>query len=392
MSLEDFLQKNKIQLHDLEYILNFLNKEGISPQLAMRRIKLFEKIQDKMEKENTSDKVQELSTELDMLSKVVEELQNEKEILAKEKDELSKAIEDSRLQQDLFNAEREELKQQMNMLMDSMGALSCDDEEVDSGLIKSENQELKRKIGVMTAGCQTIIDKMGSLEANTPALKDFCGKLKASLETVREGREIPKDTPFEVPKFDTAPKALKVVETPFEDTTEEQTEEEDAVTISADQIKFVKKVPAPLPKEEDIPTKEESKPISKRPVIQERLFVEPEELEESKKEESKKEEPKKEEPKPKKVDVNVSPVKESKSELPAKKVKILNLFLDYVAQADSDETFKIRVSAICDMDEAYIELGGLAMSQIYSYQTKSLKEKKEFDRLLKSWMENGLPS
>ena len=43
------------------------------------------------------------------------------------------------------------------------------------------------------------------------------------------------------------------------------------------------------------------------------------------------------------------------------------------------------------MDEAYIELGGLAMSQIYAYQTQSLKKKKEFERLITSWIENGLP-
>ena len=42
-SLEDMLKKYAIQLHDLEYILSFMQKESISPQLAMRRIKLFEK-------------------------------------------------------------------------------------------------------------------------------------------------------------------------------------------------------------------------------------------------------------------------------------------------------------------------------------------------------------
>ena len=67
------------------------------------------------------------------------------------------------------------------------------------------------------------------------------------------------------------------------------------------------------------------------------------------------------------------------------------MFISYAQQADSDENWKARISAICDMDEAYVELGGLAMSQIYAYQTQSIKKKKEFERLLNSWMENGLP-
>ncbi|GAH71715.1 unnamed protein product, partial [marine sediment metagenome] len=69
-SLEDMLKKYAIQIHDLEYILNFMQKESISPQLAMRRIKLFEKLQEKMSQTHSDDKVKELTSELDHLSKL----------------------------------------------------------------------------------------------------------------------------------------------------------------------------------------------------------------------------------------------------------------------------------------------------------------------------------
>ena len=78
ISIEEFLKKYSIQPHDLEYILNFMQKENISPQLAMRRIKLFEKLQENMSKTQSDEKVRELTTELDQLSKLVEDLQKEK--------------------------------------------------------------------------------------------------------------------------------------------------------------------------------------------------------------------------------------------------------------------------------------------------------------------------
>jgi len=120
-TLEELFAKYNIQLMDLEYILSFMKKENISPQLAMRRIKLFEKLQEKISQVQSDEKVQELTSELDHLSKIVEELQEEKDKLQEEKIQLDKAIEDSKLQQDLYDGEREELKMQMSALLDSVG-------------------------------------------------------------------------------------------------------------------------------------------------------------------------------------------------------------------------------------------------------------------------------
>jgi len=411
-SIDDLFKKYNIQPHDLEYILNFMQKESITPQLAMRRIKLFEKLQEKMEQAQSDDKVKELTMELDHLSKVVEELQADRDALQEEKANLDKEIEETKLQQDLYNAEREELKIQMHALMDSIETIEHEAEEGEEKLA-DENQELKRKLSVMTAGCQTLKDKMLKVGSENPSLHSLVQDIERGLIAVIDGKQLPTDIGFAVPSELIASPAQTAISTPVQ--VETSKVEETTETISPDQIQFV--TPSTLKE-----TKVESKPVeiektevkevaptptepttSTRPIIKEKLFAEPEEMEEAIKEEAPPPEPvptpevkAKPKPKPapveeeKKVDVTKKPVPDGTTVSP-KIEKILNLFISYARQADTDENWKARIAAICDMDEAYIELGGLAMSQIYAYQTQTIKKKKEFERLLTSWIENGLP-
>ncbi len=418
-SLEDILKKYGLQIHDLEYILNFMQKESISPQLAMRRIKLFEKLQEKMSQTQSDDKVKELTSELDHLSKLVEELQTEKA-------ELDKEIEDTRLEQDLFNAEREELKLQMHALMGSIESIESEAEE-EEGKLDEENQGLKKKISMMTAGCQTVKDRILEIASENSSLHSLAQGLEASLNIIMEGKQIPNELGISVPKEMLAKSPIKRSEPKVESVSSSATVTE---TISPDQVKFVVQSPVsestpPSQSAETTPAtvtptsktispspievKESSSSVLRKPVIKEKLFAEPDEIEksvstpakesqspppsrskiESKPEPKPRPEPIEEE-KPKKISVSSKPVPEG-NQVSAKIEKILRLFISYAEQADTDENWKARISAICDMDEAYIELGGLAMSQIYSYQTQTLKKRKEFQRLLNSWIENGLP-
>ena len=409
-SLDELLKKFNIQSHDLEYILNFMQKEGISPQLAMRRIKLFEKLQEKMSQTQSDEKVKELTTELDHLSKLVEDLQ-------KEKADLDKEIEDTRLQQDLFNAEREELKMQMHALMGSIDAIESEAGEGEEALA-AENQELKKKLEVMTAGCQTLRAKVLKISYESPSLSPLIESIDKSLGAVISAKQIPTDTEFSVPKELIASRQLS---TPVSSKPAEV--KSTAETISPDQIqvstapKIVEKPSSAARISTPASVKPESQPkpiqtdTSSKPIIKENIFAEPEEIKEPvsvPKPESRpppeekpvhipveKTEPldrteHKPKPKPTKIDTRAKPSTDDSIVSP-KIEKILKLFISYAQQADSDENWKARISAICDMDEAYVELGGLAMSQIYAYQTQSIKKKKEFERLLNSWMENGLP-
>lgn len=396
ISIEELLKKYSIQPHDLEYILNFMQKENISPQLAMRRIKLFEKLQEKMSQTQSDEKVRELTTELDHLSKLVEDLQ-------KEKVDLDKEIEDTRLQQDLFNAEREELQLQMHALMGSIESIETEAEKGEEKL-QEENQELRKKLSLMTAGSQTLKEKILKLGAETPALKPLVEPIDIGLDAIINARQIPHIT-LSAPKgaFTTSSKVASVTTS-----TGSIPASKESDTISPDQIKFAtpssvskKKESAPIreePQKESIPSQSAS---SSRPIIKENIFDESQEVEKpssmpAPKAESKPEpkpEPKptpREESKPAKINVTTKPVTDE-SAVSSKIEKILKLFMSYAQQADTDENWKARIAAICDMDEAYIELGGLAMSQIYAYQTQSIKKKKEFERLINSWIENGIP-
>lgn len=396
ISIEELLKKYSIQPHDLEYILNFMQKENISPQLAMRRIKLFEKLQEKMSQTQSDEKVRELTTELDQLSKLVEDLQ-------KEKVDLDKEIEDTRLQQDLFNAEREELQLQMHALMGSIESIETEAEKGEEKL-QEENQELRKKLSLMTAGSQTLKEKILKLGAETPALKPLVEPIDIGLDAIINARQIPHIT-LSAPKgaFTTSSKVASVTTSTGSIPASKASD-----TISPDQIKFAtpssvskKKESAPIreePQEESIPSQSAS---SSRPIIKENIFDESQEVEKpssmpAPKAESKPEpkpEPKpipREESKPAKINVTTKPVTDE-SAVSSKIEKILKLFMSYAQQADTDENWKARIAAICDMDEAYIELGGLAMSQIYAYQTQSIKKKKEFERLINSWIENGIP-
>jgi len=434
-SIEQLLSKYNLQPHDLEYILSFMQREKITPQLAMRRIKLFEKLQEKMSKTQEDEKVKELTNELDHLSKIVEELQAERESLIKEKEKLQKEIEESRLQQDLFQAEREELKMQMKALMESISTIESESETEDT--LKQEIQELKKNLNVVTAGIQTLKDELKQLSVQKPEVKNFVFELEGLLERIVRHSPLPSGIAEQLSTV-IGTISTQVAEATLEVPVEIGTKQEEEETISPDQIKFIQKTPSksteptttlvktkvsksvasapstvpsspPRKSVEVTEQKRETHKMPSRPVIKEKLFVEPEKLEKIEKEPLKKTEqpPKKEsiekkevvkevvkkEPtpaKPKKVDVSAKPITDEKP-ISAKTEKILKLFISYVNQADSDENFKARISAICDMDEAYVELGGLAMAQIYSYQTQGLKKKKEFERLLQSWIENGLP-
>ena len=389
-TLEELLSKYTIQLMDLEYILNFMKKEDISPQLAMRRIKLFEKLQEKMSQVQSDEKVQELTSELDHLSKIVEELQEEKDKLQEEKTQLDKAIEDSKLQQDLYDAEREDLKMQMSALLGSVGALEEEySEETD---LKTEVQDYKKQIGLMTAACQTMKEKVKEFGLKYEPLQTLSYEIEKGLEIISKGKELPKNLVFDIPgEFLVSAqktKVLKTKETPITDARKEE-------TISPDQIRFVQPSETPsTPSKTEVATPSTSPSVqpdtvstkSSQPIIKENLFAEPEEIPKAPtpkpepepkpeiKPEPKPEPELKKKEKPEKVDIGIKPVKDEKAVSP-KVEKILKLFISYVDQSDSNENFKARVSAICDMDEAYIELGGLAMAQIYSYQTQSIKKK-----------------
>jgi hypothetical protein len=291
----------------------------------------------------------------------------------------------------------------MHALMGSIESIETEAEKGEEKL-QEENQELRKKLSLMTAGSQTLKEKILKLGAETPSLKQLVESIDIGLDAIINARQIPHIT-LSAPKgtITTSSKVASITKS-----TGSMPESKEADTISPDQIKFAtpssvtkKKESAPIREETQKESISSPSASSSRLIIKENIFDETQEVEEpssipAPKAESKPEtkpEPKptpREEPRPAKIDVTTKPVTDE-SAVSSKIEKILKLFVSYAQQADTDENWKARISAICDMDEAYIELGGLAMSQIYAYQTQSIKKKKEFERLINSWIENGIP-
>ena len=84
-------------------------------------------------------------------------------------------------------------------------------------------------------------------------------------------------------------------------------------------------------------------------------------------------------------------VKKPEKKITEKEEQVLNLFLEFITEADSDAGFKERVSTICDMDEAYQYLGSIGLSQMYSFSSRGIEKKEELIQLLNSWKKEGIP-
>ena len=74
-----------------------------------------------------------------------------------------------------------------------------------------------------------------------------------------------------------------------------------------------------------------------------------------------------------------------------KEIKLLETFRDFINEADNSQNLTERIKIICDAEEAYTILGGIALSQLYSYVTKPFKAKKAIIKLLQSWIKSGIP-
>jgi len=71
--------------------------------------------------------------------------------------------------------------------------------------------------------------------------------------------------------------------------------------------------------------------------------------------------------------------------------QVLLTFKDFISEAKSTKNFNERVKLISDQDTAYEVLGGIGLSQFYSYATKPLQMKDELVELIDNWIENGPP-
>ncbi len=332
-SLRELIDKSDMTVADIEFIVYYLLKENISPQLAMRRIKTIEILKKKLDNNTDQEMIQELREQLEETEKTLQdklqeresaltakldEQQNDLTALITEKTSLEKQKQELENKSDLFDSERDALRIQLKMMQEMQA-----EEEDEGGPIGREEQLNK-------------------------SISQLCHDIKQIIMDKDE---------------------LTSVLLPIHDTLSVILSEPDSYTFDTkeylDGVKEYSDI-SPIEKEPAIkPTKVTKETAPDKEVV-------------------------KEEEKPKKP-VKIKPEKTEEEKVDKQTLQILNLFLDFVDEATTDKGFQDRISTISEMDEAYEHLGSIALSQLYSFVSKGIDKKEELVKLLKQWKMEGVP-
>ncbi|MCY3411399.1 MAG: hypothetical protein INQ03_07175 [Candidatus Heimdallarchaeota archaeon] len=341
-SIKTLLENSDFSIADFEFIVRYLKKENISAQLAMRRIKAFDKLQEKLEDNSDKEEIKKLRQNLSEEQKQLEAIKNEIALLEHKKKEWEN-------KSTLLSSEAEQLREQLDML-----------QQLHMSDIEEENKEQQALIDSVTKLSLGLKDLLNQNEYFEIILSPIIGCLSLIAE----------EKPFEFDK--------QGFVSNFEDN-----------IIS----KIHEKV--------DVNDVVESKTSIEKSIAQDSTINVEKEATTRQKQESKKNEPEekissdiKEEKfkdKEDKKEIATQKEEEEENKVPKKTQEVLTLFIDFIDEANTDEEFKKRVAAICDTDEAYETLGSIALSQVYSFKTKSKDKKPQLVKLLKSWMKSGVP-
>ncbi|MCH8906985.1 MAG: hypothetical protein IH840_07840 [Candidatus Heimdallarchaeota archaeon] len=329
-SLTELIDSHGMTLADLEYIVKYMVREKISPQLAMRRIKSFDVLKAKLEDNTDHEVIMELKEQIDSQEKSykiqLEELEgefigqidqkdSELKTLIDEKSSLEQITTDLESQSDLLESEREALRDQLKMLP----GLELDEEEP-------------------TVAIQPLEDLMSILAEITVKHADVKKILIPIQEALEEISGNQQEMTFSFETFDNSIK------------------------------NYISSQPKP---QGDFASPSSSDSVSKESRIVSSSLAQTRKASTEK-------------PKNK-------PTKAAKKEVDPKVIQVLDLFLDFVLEADNDKSFQDRISTISEMDEAYEHLGSIGLSQLYSFGTKGLRKKEELIKLLESWKITGVP-
>ena len=208
--LGELLQQNDLTITDLTFIVNFMQQENMSPQLAMRRIKAFESIKEKLDDNTDKIRLTELEEELAVVknqllakSQEIDQLQNQKTGLESQKMELES-------KSDLLDSEREELQRQLELLKD----VTFDDEEFDDDstdtkitTLRDHLLDIQTKMPDLDSVFKPLIDQIDSildkrdlnfnvdqylngLERQLKALKPSDSSIRSSSDQVNQSKNL----------------------------------------------------------------------------------------------------------------------------------------------------------------------------------------------------------
>ena len=110
-NLSELLQHTHFKTSDIEYILKYLEKEEITPELAMRRIKTIDKVMERLEDNREKEEIKHLNETLTEKEKKLTELVEENESLKFNKEDLEG-------KNALLESENEQLGEQLNSMQE----------------------------------------------------------------------------------------------------------------------------------------------------------------------------------------------------------------------------------------------------------------------------------
>ncbi len=495
-TLKKQIEKHGFSIGDINYIVNYMVKEGLSPQLAMRRIKSYDALEKKMGQKLEADrmKIDHLSKELEIKTQALEEANKKLEELGQARqreDEIRNSLESK---SEMLDAELEELKNQLQMIQIMQADQPSERSPETEAIAKSINHiinEVKMIIieyeevttlylPIVTALTEALADPEGFVfspedliatiedfillnssapptqnEEDTPqpvttaaprsteppispptvvaptvstpesppsSMAEPADELEdvvPSWKTIEEKKEEPKPEPLTFKPTDLIKKHEKELTEPedADESVEEEVQEETPTTGQLTPSQIIKQRQKALaereakrreeeakiealkqaavkkeevakekaPEEEQVSTQVE---VSEQPVEhQPKTVSRPEPIVEPKPE------PKPESrPEPKtKPKAEPKPPVEEKPKVDNKVKQVLLTFKDFINEAKSTKNFNDRIKLISDQDAAYEVLGGIGLSQMYSYATKPIQMKDELLELLDTWIENGPP-
>ena len=333
MSADELLSQYNCSIADMEYILQFMKNQNISPQLALRRIKAYGTLEQKMEQsKDTKEKLEKLNSEVEEMNDELSKLQEDKERILAEKEELESKRKE-------LEGERECLEKDQENLLIEKEALEGQTEQ-----LKEEITEVKKR--------------ESSHDQEKLKLQDQISSLQQAFDKKEEESS---DETVEFQNIFTRVNNVK-------DSLRSYASQNDV--LSPFLFEIISLISRSIENNEKIPDDFLEKLQSTIGTVSETVVS---------------------------SIAKETPIKEVVSEKKEERVldemteSVINLFIEYVEESQNNEDFRNRVGAMTDMDDSYELIGSIGLSQIYSYQMGDISMKDDLIALLKSWKESGIP-
>ncbi len=198
------MRRYGVKMHELEFILRYLSKEGMTPQLLVRRIEAYDKLMKKLETDSPADKMKTMQAQAEHAQTRLSDAETETTVLEQAKLALEVKLETKENEIMVLKSTVEELQRQFSLAA-SMQAEGVDDAlqvqlAKDLQMAKAAAREYE---STKSAAIEAIIGLRGKL-SSTPSAEWVADSLLLPLKALIENGEVVK-MDFTVPDGTTPP-------------------------------------------------------------------------------------------------------------------------------------------------------------------------------------------